>query len=508
MRLGGRLTGHFLTRVAMMIGGLGTVFLLWILSLAFLTLQANEGSSVLPAALVKRAAQETTITAGRVVLPPAVVAEAARAGIWLQVLDENGDEITATPKPAKIPTHYEPGRLVLYRQAPGSDGLGQRSISTWFDTVGGRNLTFVAGVPGTPVQGPAILMNGRTDSPSPRTVLLLSLALLAGGAAVTLGVAWLFGRGLSRPLEHMMAWLSALAGGEYSEPAGRDGRPASRGSDGVSLRRPYSTYREVFGSLDTLTAKLRSTARERARIEAARDEWIAGVTHDLRTPLTAIEGYADVLASDYEFDPVEVRRQAGVVAEQAGHMDALLDDLNLSFRLRADSLSLDCEPLDLIELARESAVSLANDPRAAGRDVTFEEPPGSGPVLVSGDMQLLRRALANLLVNAAVHNPPPVTIRVAVRREGASAVVTVSDDGIGMDEATLSRMFDRYFRGTSTRVGAEGTGLGMAIARQIVEAHGGTIDVASEEGQGTVVRLAIPVTAPDPPRESSGLVSG
>jgi len=290
-----------------------------------------------------------------------------------------------------------------------------------------------------------------------------------------------------------MAWLSALARGEYAEPVGRNGRPVSRKRDGVSLRRPYATYREVFSSLGTLTAEMRSNAEERARIEAARDEWVAGVSHDLRTPLTSIRGYADILASDYEFEAQEVRRQAAVIATQAGHMDELLDDLNLSFRLRADALALSRTSVDLIELAREAAVSLANDPRAAHTHVVFDEPPGSGPIMVSVDPMLLRRAMANLLVNAAVHNPGGTTVRVTVAHESPWALVRVADDGVGMDDATRGRLFDRYFRGTSTRVDAEGTGLGMAITRQIVVAHGGVIDVASTSGHGTVVQIALPV---------------
>ncbi|HEY5548388.1 MAG TPA: HAMP domain-containing sensor histidine kinase [Coriobacteriia bacterium] len=491
MRLRGRLTGHFLGRVALMLAGLGLVFLVWAVALTIAVSQANKGG-IGAAAVLTDAAGTLTVKGKGAVLPTETIAAAQRGGYWIQVLDENGYEIAQAGRPAKIPRHYTPGMLVLYRQSPGSNGLGQRSISTWVDTIQGRELTLVLGEPGTQPQGPATLINRATESPSPRTILLLSVALLVGGGIVTIGVAWLFGRGLAKPLVHMMAWLSALARGEYSEPQGRKGRPVSRKSNGVSLRRPYATYREVFASLDTLTAQMRTNSDERARIEAARDEWVAGVSHDLRTPLTSIRGYAEVLASDYEFESGEVRRQAAVIATQAGHMDELLEDLNLSFRLRADALALSRSPLDLVELAREAAVALANDPRAAHTQVLFDEPPGSGAITVSGDQTLLRRAMANLLVNAAVHNPDGTTVRVTVAREGSWALLRVSDDGAGMDEATRLRLFDRYFRGTSTVVDATGTGLGMAITRQIVVAHGGAIHVASTPGHGTIVQVALP----------------
>ncbi len=492
MRLGGRLTGHFLARVALLLVALGAVFLGWILVLSYFTIGPGntQATRVGTSQIVRQAAQETTLSAdGRPVFSEDLVADAAEAGIWLQVLDESGVEIASTPRPADVPSRYTPGQLVLYRQTPGE--IDQQSVSTWATRLGTRDLTFVAGMPRSSDSAPALFVGKRVVNPEPPTIWTLLGALLLAGGATTIGVAWLTGRSLARPPVHMMAWLAALARGEYAEPTDKRGRPVSRTVDGRALRKPYATYREVFASLDRLTAELRSTAEERTRIEAARDEWLASVSHDLRTPLTSVKGYAQMLASEHEFDAEEVRRQAALIATQASHMDALLDDMNLSFRLRSDALVLERRRVDLIELVREAAVDLANDPRAAGRSVVFEEPPGTGAITVHADASLLRRALANLLVNAAVHNPAGTTVRVSVAHEGAWAIVRVTDDGVGMDEATRARLFDRYFRGTSTG-SAEGTGLGMAITREIALAHSGSIDVASTRGAGTTVQIALP----------------
>ncbi|NTW28155.1 MAG: HAMP domain-containing histidine kinase [Coriobacteriia bacterium] len=322
----------------------------------------------------------------------------------------------------------------------------------------------------------------------------LAGGLLMLGAAATFGSVWMFGRSLARPVTHMMTWLNALATGDYAEPLGPDGRPASRMYDGKARKKSFAIYREVFDSLDVLTFELRRTEDERRRLEAGREEWISGVTHDLRTPLTSIQGYASVLASDYEFEPDEVRRQAAIVAGQAGHMAEMINDLNLTFRLRADALPLRRQQTDLIELVRDVAVDLANDPRSTGREIAFEEPPGTGRIDADVDPAWFRRALANLLANAVVHNAEGTAVRVSVRREGAGAVVCIADDGAGMDAATLGRLFDRYYRGTATQSAVEGTGLGMAIARQIVEAHGGSVAVSSAIGQGTQVCVRLPLS--------------
>lgn len=489
MKLEGRLTGHFLARVVLLVAGLGLVFLLWVGGLAFSALlQTREEASAPPTTILRTAADITHADGDEIVLDPQTIDALADGGYWLQVLDENGDEVVHYARPEGVPVHYTPGGLVLYRTKPAE--IGQQKLSTWVETIGDRELTFVLGTPrSTEASGPRIYLGG--DEPVTQPALwVLMAALLAGGAVVTIGVAWLTGRGLSRPLVHMMKWLSALASGDYREPAGKDG-PLSRGPEG-RRRRPYATYREVFDALDSLTSKLSAAAEERERLETAREEWIAGVTHDLRTPLTSIQGYANVLASKYEFKPTEVRRQSEVIATQAGHMDALLDDLNLSFRLRSAALPLERVAVDAVELVREAAVALANDPRAEGREVVFEEPPGCGPMTIQADPVMLRRALTNLLVNAAVHNPSGTTITVSIAREAEHAAITIADDGVGMDAEVRRNLFDRYYRGTSTHAGVEGTGLGMAIARQIVEAHGGDIAIHSSPGEGTAATLRLP----------------
>lgn len=491
MRLEGRLTGHFLARVVLLVAGLGLVFFLWLGGLAFSALVHTRQEATAPPITILRTAADITHAEGdAITLDPQTTAALAEGGYWLQVLDENGDELAQYQRPDEVPTHYTPGGLVLYRSQPGD--IGQQKLSTWVETVDGRELTFVLGASRPETGGPSVYLGGDEPVTQP-TLWVLMVALVVGGAAVTIGVAWFTGRGLARPLVHMMRWLSALAAGDYREPPGKGGMPLSRGFDG-RRRRPYATYREVFDSLDSLTTELRHTAEERERLEKAREEWIAGVTHDLRTPLTSIQGYANVLASEYEFDTGEVRRQSAVIATQAGHMDSLLDDLNLSFRLRSTALPLEMTSVDAIELVREAAVALVNDPRSEGREVVFEEPPGTGPITMQGDPLMLRRVLTNLLVNAAVHNPAGTTIALSVTREMEHVSITVADDGVGMSAEVQRNLFDRYYRGTSTQQGAEGTGLGMAIARQIVQAHRGDIAIRSEPSRGTIVTVQLPVS--------------
>lgn len=486
MRLHGRLTGQFLKRVALLIGGLASVFVLW---LGFIVVQSGHMSDIdrTPVMLLEEAEAGATLTpSGDVVLSAETSAAIAAGPYWMQVVDEAGSVVSDIDAADTLPTHYTPGELVLYRQSP--ERIDQVALHTWATAIGDRQYTFVLGQPETSVTGRIGSYALTTGGATVTSLLVLMLA----GTLVVLGVATVFANTLARPMGHMMRWLGALAHGEYAEPTNRSGRPASRTRDGQTRRKPYRTYREVFDSLDALTAELRAARAESERLETAREEWVAGISHDLRTPLSSVRGYADVLASDYEFDADEVRRQAAIIARQASHIDALIDDLTLTFRLDADALPLDRSRVDLIELVRDAAVDLANDPRAGAHEIIFDEPPGSGRLNVEVDQALIRRAVGNLLTNAAVHNPPGTRIRLHVARDTESARIVITDDGVGMDTATLGHLFDRYYRGTSTESSSDGSGLGMAIARQIIETHGGTIEAASTPGAGTTITVTLP----------------
>jgi len=482
-----RLTGHLLGRAFILFLVLGLVFTAWGVSVAvYLTVRnrplENLVTGTSPIQVLEGVRDSTTVGTSTVTVAQPTLERLAKIGGWVQVLDPTGVVVFSYAVPSNVPTSYAPGQLVYLRGKPSE--IGQGSFFTLYDTARGR-LTWVLGSKNewnTPLQ--------RAASPVTLAQALAILVVLSIGVAVL--VSWISAETLSRPLVHVMSWLESLARRSYAEPLDRKGQPASRTSSG-ELRRSYRTYREVIGSLDTLTEKLGRNEAERARIEAAREEWITGITHDLRTPLSSVRGYAELLGSEYEFTPEETTQYARTIKVQSENMERLIDDLGLTFRLRAEALPLHLATVDLTEVAREAAVALANDPRSEGRTVAFAEGATREKLLVNVDVAYVTRALGNLLGNAVVHNDAGTTVTVSAMREAGWARVDVVDDGRGMDATTLSRLFDRYYRGTASGGDAYGTGLGMAIARQLVEAHGGTVEVTSAEGAGTTVRVWLPL---------------
>lgn len=262
-----------------------------------------------------------------------------------------------------------------------------------------------------------------------------------------------------------------------------------------------------------LTGILRALERIRAREEAARlsveaarhqlveqnarlleadrlkDEFVALVSHDLRTPLTSIVGYVE-LALDEEGAPLDEERRGflEVVTRSADRLLQLVDDLLLAARLQTGRLALNVEEIDLVALCEQATLEMR--PRAEQKGVLLSCRP-EGSSAMQGDRRRLLQLLDNLVSNGIKFTPAggEVEIRVASTRDGAT--VEVLDTGIGIDPGEEERVFERFYRSPGA-ASAQGTGLGLFIARAVVEAHGGTIAASRRAGGGSVFRLDLP----------------
>jgi signal transduction histidine kinase len=235
--------------------------------------------------------------------------------------------------------------------------------------------------------------------------------------------------------------------------------------------------------------------RRLARMEADRmkDEFLALVSHELRTPLTSIVGYLELLEDeDGDFDSEESRRFLGVIGRNAVRLQRLVDDVLFAARAEAGRLALAERPLNIASVAEQSVD--AARPRAEEGGVELRLDADSLPES-SGDPDRLGQAVDNLISNALKFTPPGGHVDVTVRNLGARAGIEVADTGLGMSDADLERVFDRFFRAAATRDQVPGVGLGLTIVKTIVEGHGGTIGVTSTEGAGTAFRIELPLVA-------------
>jgi two-component system phosphate regulon sensor histidine kinase PhoR len=229
-------------------------------------------------------------------------------------------------------------------------------------------------------------------------------------------------------------------------------------------------------------------------LERVRRDFVANVSHEIKTPLTAVRGLIETLLDDAGMGDETRRRFLGKARDQAARLSALITDLLALSRLESDQQPLDREALDLCRPVQESVRALL--PAAEQKRLVVETALPGEPVMVLGDESALRQAIENLLDNAVKYTPEGGRIWVRVRGEPEAAVVEVEDTGVGIEPDEQPRVFERFYRvdkARSRELG--GTGLGLSIVKHIALAHGGDVSVESLPGRGSTFRLRLPLAA-------------
>jgi two-component system phosphate regulon sensor histidine kinase PhoR len=230
---------------------------------------------------------------------------------------------------------------------------------------------------------------------------------------------------------------------------------------------------------------------ELRRLERVRRDFVANVSHEFKTPLTAIQGFAETLLSGALDDKANRKRFVEIIREHARRLARLTDDLLKLSRIEAGRLELEIRPVRVEALVSGCVETTRLNAQARGLEIHVDLQKDAPAV--RGDGAQLGEVLQNLLDNAVQYTPAGGKIEVKARSNGQGVTFTVTDTGIGIPESDLERIFERFYRVDAARSReAGGTGLGLAIARHIVEAHGGRIWVESAIGQGSRFHFSIP----------------
>ena len=239
------------------------------------------------------------------------------------------------------------------------------------------------------------------------------------------------------------------------------------------------------GELAEISAGLNRAGDYLMQKDNTRVEWIRGVSHDIRTPLSMVLGYASELEDDGTL-PTEARQQAGMIRRQGERLKSLVDDLNLTTKLEYALQPIRREAVDLVEIGRQAVSEVLNSGLPERYEITFSETHPDRTARIEGDAALLRRMLDNLIRNSIVHNPQGCHISVAVGAEEGRCTCTVTDDGVGIDAARLEAL-NRAADVASTQGGEHG--LGLKLVRQIAAAHGGTVQFRQGASHGLEVSI-------------------
>jgi two-component system phosphate regulon sensor histidine kinase PhoR len=233
---------------------------------------------------------------------------------------------------------------------------------------------------------------------------------------------------------------------------------------------------------------------ELTRLADMRRDFVANVSHELKTPLAAIRGYAETLRDGALDEPPTARRFTDRILRQCRRLQALLDDLLTLSRLESVATQTEREPVDLEAVLQRAAEMLAAAARE--RQVRIEVEAGGGVPPVPGDPEGLERLVLNLVDNAVKYNRPDGCVKLRLAQADGQAVLEVSDTGIGIPQDALSRIFERFYRVDKGRSREEGgTGLGLAIVKHVAQAHGGQVEVESHVGKSTTFRVRLPLSS-------------
>lgn len=249
----------------------------------------------------------------------------------------------------------------------------------------------------------------------------------------------------------------------------------------------YGVFHDLYDSLNTLDEEIKASDQLRLQIDKMREEWISNITHDLKTPLSPIKGYAEIIQETGGKSQEQNRRYAGIMLKNVSYMETLIDDLKLTYQLENGMIPVNREEKNIVRFLKELAIDILNTPEYENRTIHFESTEET--VLFSFDQTLFTRAFRNLIINAFVHGDEHTEVTLSLLHDNSSLKICVADNGKGMESETIEHLFDRYYRGTNTDQKPEGSGLGLAIAKGIIEIHGGTISVSSIPTVGTTFQI-------------------
>jgi signal transduction histidine kinase len=296
--------------------------------------------------------------------------------------------------------------------------------------------------------------------------VMVSSVMTLVGMLIFFLIAHYFARAVTRPLQGLMSGVETLSKGD------------------LSVRVPVDSQDE-FGEL---AAAFNRMAFQLGELDRMKNEFVSTVSHELRTPLASVLGYSELLR-DHEFSKEEQHEFLKILCHKADALTELVDGLLDLSRLDGGyGLELQSEFIDLHALVSHALDEYQRD--ESHHRFTLECP--EGPITIFADRLRLARVIDNLLSNAVKYSLPGTSVHVALKPKVDHVSVSVKDVGKGMDEAQRQRVFDKFYRGDSSDTAIRGAGLGLSIAKKIIEAHGGTIWIESAVGAGTIVTFVLP----------------
>ena len=310
------------------------------------------------------------------------------------------------------------------------------------------------------------------------------IAVILGAFLLSVGGAYFLARAALSPVGTVVASARKITESDLSERL-----PVTNPRDEIGGL--ASTINGLLSRLEAAFARREEALRKQEEALSSQRRFAVDASHELRTPLTNIEGYSEMLKEWALRDPETARESVDAIGDESKRMREMVEGL-LSLARGDEGAPLEPESQDLSTVVAD-AVKTART--AAGGKVAIEYRPSEGRIVATFDRARVRQAISILLDNAIKYTPEGGEVWIETRERDGLAEIVVSDTGVGIPEEQLPLVFERFYRVDKARTRG-GAGLGLAIARQVAEAHGGGIEAQSEPGRGSTFVLRIPLSGP------------
>ncbi len=383
--------------------------------------------------------------------------------VGLQIIDVSGEEIYAFQTSANVPITYSQGDLLNIYQNQQLQQETTSLIGTYMNNE--KEYVYLVHFP-LKLQKVTMYLNGEQFTEGKTIFFILGSAFLL--LIIIGGI--IYGFYMTKTMTHLMTAIQDISKRIYHP------------------KKNTGTFKEVYESLNRLDYDIKLSDQTRLQTEKSREEWIANISHDLKTPLSPIKGYGEILAESKDSLTAE---RAGIILKNADYIEMLINDLKLTYQLDNGMITLDLKTQDMVRFMKEIVIDILNDPRFIDQQILFDSK--EEKIDWQFDPKLLRRAFTNLIINAFVHGNSNTEVYLTISKINRQLEIIISDNGPGMTQQQIDHLFERYYRGGTTKQNKEGTGLGLAITKEIIEYHHGKIEVSSIVEKGSQFRILFPL---------------
>ncbi|GKU27114.1 HAMP domain-containing sensor histidine kinase [Clostridium folliculivorans] len=400
-------------------------------------------------------------------------------GGWVEILKDNKVVFVKGDKKDNI-NEYTEDQLINYTSTDLKSSFDFNRVTysaAAFKGQDGNNYICLVKFP--PKNGEMTFGGQMSGSPLEKEIEMFTTSIFSGAALILLIIMFILSKivakQISNPIKHIVKGIQTISTGEY------DYRIKCKADSELAM---------IRDALNDMSKRIQEAEAQKKLAEESKRMIIADISHDLKTPITSIQGYARALNDGLVVEEEKKKKYLNYIYEKSNRMNYLIDELFTFSKMDTPSYKLNLVEGDLANFFRENIIGFIPDFEKCNFNYNVDV--RDEYIRYRFDRDELYRAISNIIINALKYNPPGTSLNFFLIKEEDRITMSIEDDGIGISEEVRKTIFNEFTRGDSARRSDGGSGLGMAITKKVIELHGGNIGIESELGKGTKFIINLP----------------